>query len=311
MPEPISRPVPTEEHRNAARLLYEDERGRPRRRTDAIEGIAQALAGLEGIAADANYLRYDAETRESNLKVQLEHERAYSAHAVADLDRAEKALAASRSGRLATLVELVVDFSLQVDPAGGWGPVRAALRAWRAADRPAVSRAAVLDEVLVALDDVKQGRIDAAEEAEKAQNRAQETAHDCETSGVRACIRRVKAMRGATPDHEPARLDAAARKFVAHILPADWGEVEGVVAHRSHRGYVEVHVWTTCLRGRPMEISIGDRFTTSLPIPWAEFEERCRTHGFQGYCVHLDRDESKMTRLEVLEAALAAVVGKP
>jgi hypothetical protein len=108
---------------------------------------------------------------------------------------------------------------------------------------------------------------------------------------------------GDTPEH----LDAAIRRFVALVLPADWGEVEGAIAHRSHRGYVEVHVWTTKLHGRALQISIGDRITTRLPIPFPEFEERRKTKGFDGYCVGLRVDESKMTRLEAIEAAISVV----
>jgi hypothetical protein len=109
---------------------------------------------------------------------------------------------------------------------------------------------------------------------------------------------------------EAERLDAAVRRFVAAYLPADWGEVEGAVAHRSWRGYVEVHVWTTKIRGPALEISVGDRFTTVPALTFGDFEARCRTHGRPDFAVHVEGEE-KMTRLEVVEAAIRALPDTP
>ena len=86
----------------------------------------------------------------------------------------------------------------------------------------------------------------------------------------------------------PESLDWALRLLVRRLFPRDWGDVEGVTAHMSSRGYCELHVWTTKLSGRAMEISIGDRFTGGGKLlSLALHEERSRTHGRPSCSLHV------------------------
>jgi hypothetical protein len=73
--------------------------------------------------------------------------------------------------------------------------------------------------------------------------------------------------------------DWALRLLVSRILPSDWGDVEGVTAHMSSRGYCELHIWTTKQRGRCIEVMVGNRFQSSKIPTFDQYEDRCRTHG--------------------------------
>jgi hypothetical protein len=105
----------------------------------------------------------------------------------------------------------------------------------------------------------------------------------------------------------PASRDWWSRWFVAHLLDSSWGTVEGVACHMSWRGYLEVHVWTTKLSGRALEIPVGSRFTTCLPASFEAFEARCRTHGRPDFAIHTPSEPAGIP--EALAAACLAVGG--
>jgi hypothetical protein len=102
-------------------------------------------------------------------------------------------------------------------------------------------------------------------------------------------------------------LDHGARFVAEKLLDASWGTIEGVVCHMSWRGYLEIYVWTTKLRGRPLEINVGDRFTTRLPGTFEAFEERNRTHGWGEFAIGTPSEPAD--RAEALALAIAHVAG--
>ena len=99
--------------------------------------------------------------------------------------------------------------------------------------------------------------------------------------------------------------DWALRLLVDRLLgfPSDWGDVEGVTAHMSGRGYCELHVWTTKTRGHPLEITIGNRFTGIGKVPsYAATEERQRTHGRQSFSVRVPTKDGAAAAQFILDA---------
>lgn len=89
-----------------------------------------------------------------------------------------------------------------------------------------------------------------------------------------------------------AGVDRAARWLAAHLFPA--ATIEGVMWHRSWRGYYELHVWIRGESGRAREISFGDRFTD---------RNEDREHGVEaarGVCVESVDDPAEALRRAVL-----------
>lgn len=104
---------------------------------------------------------------------------------------------------------------------------------------------------------------------------------------------------------DSAGMDLAARWLAGRLLDASWGAVEGVVCHMSWRGYLEVSIWTAGMRGRPLEISVGSRFSTRLPGSFPAFEERSRTHGRPETSIHTETEPGNLP--ESLALACLAV----
>jgi hypothetical protein len=106
---------------------------------------------------------------------------------------------------------------------------------------------------------------------------------------------------------DPTGMDHGARFVAEEILDPSWGTVEGVICHMSWRGYLELHIWTTRLRGRPLSVNVGSRFSTLLPGTFEAFEQRNRTHGWGEFAIGTPSEPTDPA--EALALAIAHVAG--